>query len=385
MCGVGFISLSPESKLHPRKLTNALLFQLEDRGYMAAGWAYGREEGQVPRYHKAAVLGSQLSVERIPRATRNIIMHTRLSTHGAESDNRNNHPVLSPDKNIALVHNGVLWNHDSIRKTLPEFDLPEVDTSVAPALLQKFGVPGLAKISGDAAFAWFSTDTGRMIHLARQEHSPMVIAKLEDGSLIGASEGYMLGNVLSEFTDATVIDVYTMEELEYFKILDGKIIEEVALAEPVGFNKSFASSYRGMTSGKTADLADDPWAPYDHYDEEADAWSERDDDMWNYEMRKAIDSYQTGMFYVTDYFNNEFTFNTLEEMLANLRWYAKRQVDEPFWNELKADEGWINWFADIGEISYAGKYTSWLVFPDDARDHGVPASVLDGMNLLKRF
>lgn len=357
---------------------------------MASGWAYGREEGQVPRYHKAAILGSQLSTERIPAATRNVIMHTRLSTHGSESDNRNNHPVLSPDKNIALVHNGVLWNHEEVKKTMPEFEFPEVDTSIAPALLQKFGVPGLAKISGDAAFAWFSTETGRMIHLARQEHSPMVIARLADGSLIGASEAYMLGNVLSEFTDATVVEVYKMEELEYFRILDGQIIEEVALAEPVGFAKSFASSYRSMTSGKSTTKENDPWADYidDGFDEAANAWEDPDEDMWAYEMRKATESYSqaaTGMFYVTDYFNNEFQFNTLDEMLTKLRWYSMQDPGEAFWPHLDGDEAWINWFADIGEINYGGKYTSWLSFPDDMRDHGVPSSILDGVDLLKRF
>lgn len=359
---------------------------------MAAGWAYGRDEA-VPRYHKAAVLGSQLSVERIPANTRNIIMHTRLSTHGSESDNRNNHPVLSPDKNIALAHNGVLWNHEEVKKTMPEFEFPEVDTSIAPALLQKFGIKGLAKISGDAAFAWFSTETGRTIHLARQEHSPMIIVRLNDGSMMGASEGYMLANVLQEFPEVEVVDAAVMQELEYYQILDGKIIAEAELAEPVGFAKSFASSYRGMTSGASSMVSDeDPWNNYGYegWDEAADAWEDPDEDMWEYEMRKAmesakVDAYQTQAFYVTDYYNNEFQYNTLDEMLNKLKWYAKQKVDEPFWNELDGDEAWINWFADIGEISYAGKYTSWLNFPEDMQDHGVPSSIVNGVVLLKRF
>lgn len=380
--------MSPESKLHPRKLANSLLFQLENRGFMASGWAYGREDA-TPRYHKAAVMGSQLSVERIPAATRNLIMHTRLSTHGSEKDNRNNHPVLSPDKNIALVHNGVLWNHAEVKKTMPEFEFPEVDTAIAPALLQKFGVPGLAKASGDAAFAWFQTDTGRTLHLARQEHSPMVMIRLEDGSLLGASEAYMLGNVMKEISDAVAVDMYQMSELEYFQILDGQIISETELAEPVGFSKAFAGNYRAMTSGKATHLDDDPWGSYDGYDEAVDAWEDPDDDMWAYEMRKAMDAsakiYQTEAFYVTDYFNNEFVYNTLEELLERLNWYSKQEVTEPFWTSLDGPEAWINWFADIGEISYNGKHTSWLAFPEDMKDHGVPMAVIDGVDLLKRF
>ena len=389
MCGVGFISLSPESKLHPRKLANALLLRLEDRGYMASGWAYGRDDA-TPRYHKGAFLGGQLDVSRIPANTRNVILHTRLSTHGSEKDNRNNHPVLSPDKNIALVHNGVLWNHDDVRKIMPEFELPEVDTSVAPALLQKFGVKGLAKIAGDAALAWFATDTGRTIHLARQEHSPMVMAKLSDGSIVGASTGDILGKALMEFPEVSVLYGYAMEELEYYQILDGMVTKEQTLTKPVGFAKAYASSYRGMTSGKTSSVWDEylhaeEIDDYDGFKDAVDDWEDPDFDMWDYEMRKATEKYSINNFYVTDYYGNDTNFYSLGDLLDHLKWYATQDPGEAFWPHLEDESAWVNWFCDIGEVAANGTQTSWLRFPEDIQDHALDSWVKDGVDLLKRF
>ena len=45
MCGIGGFSLSTDSKINPRVLSNALLTVLEDRGYMASGFAFHTRDG----------------------------------------------------------------------------------------------------------------------------------------------------------------------------------------------------------------------------------------------------------------------------------------------------------------------------------------------------
>jgi len=146
---------------------------------------------------KAAVPGSQLELKGLPRKADSVIMHTRFATHGPVEVNDNNHPLPSIDKRITLVHNGVLFNHDSVRAILTNgSQLPEVDSSVAAEMLSEYGTEGFSLIGGDAALAWFDTQTGNTIHLSRLNHSPVSIARLEDGSFVFASTDSILAKAL---------------------------------------------------------------------------------------------------------------------------------------------------------------------------------------------
>ena len=347
-------------------------------------------------YHKNPVVGGALDLRRIPAHAGSIIVHTRMGTHGSEADNRNNHPVVSPDRSISLVHNGVIWNHDELRdNALMGYDLPDVDSSVLPALLQRYGVQGFEKIAGDAAVIWMSADTGRVIHLARLEHSPFTIAKLSDGSLVGASTVEILANAVVELADLgiTLTWVRALEELEYLTILDGEILTQTMLNSTASGNYHFnPRSWRGTTSGKTGGIGSefgaDAWDEDDDYDgweEAAQFWEDPDEDIWAYQMRENMATATGERFYVTDNDGNDITFPSAFEMLAYLQWFASREPRNAMWPDAGDEEGWINWFCDLGEIDRAGGLLSWIRHPDLMEQHEVGSGVRDGAEILKNW
>lgn len=228
MCGIAGFSLTPNSKVKTRQLANALLTVIEDRGYMASGFAY--QAGSHMGYYKSATPGSMLSLKSLPKDARHVILHTRLATHGSVTDNRNNHPVMSPSENIALVHNGVIYNHKEVRLKI-DGDLPDVDTSVIPAVIEQLGVESLDVLDGDAAIAWFDRKQHNTLHLARYQHSPLVMCQIEDGSFIFASTEQLLWKVLIQL-DLMPTWMETANELDYFTIRDGVVLSSMTLPAP---------------------------------------------------------------------------------------------------------------------------------------------------------
>ena len=251
MCGIAGFSLVEGSKVNARKLSHSLLCGIEKRGNQASGfaWQSGRESGVF----KGAVAGSSLSLRSLPKRASSVILHTRFATHGTVKNMANNHPVLSPDKSIALVHNGVIYNHDVIRDDLSQFSLPEVDTSVIPAILQAYGVDRFDMLDGDASVAWLRDDDMHTLSVARVSHSPLWVAQLVDGSFVFASTESILLDACKSVREVAEF-VFEVPERVLLTVRRGVIVEQSALPElDVKFEqvRSYASTskYRGMTAG----------------------------------------------------------------------------------------------------------------------------------------
>jgi len=115
MCGiVGYIGLREAAPLLLQGLK-----RLEYRGYDSAGIAVLNGKLQVLKQKgNVAALGEAVAAcnGSVSGATLGI-GHTRWATHGDPSD-RNAHPHVSGESDIALIHNGIIENHAALRTEL---------------------------------------------------------------------------------------------------------------------------------------------------------------------------------------------------------------------------------------------------------------------------
>ena len=128
MCGI--VGVVAERNVVPILLEG--LRRLEYRGYDSAGLAVltaGGELSRVRTVGKVRVL--QEAVDAAPMDGHVGIAHTRWATHGVPSM-RNAHPHTSRD-GIAIVHNGIIENHELLRAELKDLGYvfsSETDTEV---------------------------------------------------------------------------------------------------------------------------------------------------------------------------------------------------------------------------------------------------------------
>ena len=119
------------------RILSVLAAECEERGTDATGIAYCTG-GHLSIYKRPAA-AHRLRF-RIPEDSKVIMGHTRMTTQGKASKNRNNHPFLGKAAGVtfALAHNGILYNDKYLRRShaLPQTRI-ETDSYIAVQLLQQ--------------------------------------------------------------------------------------------------------------------------------------------------------------------------------------------------------------------------------------------------------
>lgn len=117
------------------------LRRLEYRGYDSAGIVLEDRNNKLEVEKTKGKVDDLVNISERLKGTAKIGMgHTRWATHGVPSD-RNSHPHLSNNGKIAIVHNGIIENYDTIKTMLTDKGFTfksETDTEVLVNLVQYF-------------------------------------------------------------------------------------------------------------------------------------------------------------------------------------------------------------------------------------------------------
>ena len=199
------------------------LKRMEYRGYDSAGVAVYDGTRVVTRRAAGKIARLEAALLKEPVAGSVGIGHTRWATHGPPTE-RNAHPHLSADGTVAVVHNGIIENANTLKAALQEAGYEfrsDTDTEVVAHLVQELFdgsleeavIMALAKIEGTYGIAVVSSrDPGKIV--AARKGSPLLLG-------IGEHEHFVA-------SDASAILAHT-RQVVYLD--DG----DVAVIEPDGY------------------------------------------------------------------------------------------------------------------------------------------------------
>ncbi|MFB6079810.1 MAG: glutamine--fructose-6-phosphate transaminase (isomerizing) [Haloferacaceae archaeon] len=186
------------------------LDNLEYRGYDSAGIAVRSGRTGAP-----SVFKTEGDIDRLrglvgDEVTGTVgIGHTRWSTHGPPSD-ENAHPHTDCHGDVAVVHNGIIENHEQLREELRTRGhrfTSDTDTEVVPHLVEEHRDAGMnlaaafraavARLEGSYAVAMLA-DAETTVYAARRG-SPLVVG-------VGDDRRYLASDVPAflEYTDRVI-------------------------------------------------------------------------------------------------------------------------------------------------------------------------------------
>jgi glucosamine--fructose-6-phosphate aminotransferase (isomerizing) len=203
------------------------LKRLEYRGYDSCGVAL-HVDGRLSRSRstsRVADLETQIKETNLQGFTG--IAHTRWATHGAPAT-QNAHPHFSPtadNARIALVHNGIIENHDQLRAELTGLGYvfqSQTDTEVIAHLVDHmyngdlFETVRLAvkRLHGAYAIAVFAREEPHRVVAARQG-SPLIVG-LGNGENFVASDAMALAGTTNQIIYLEEGDVVDLQLARYW-------------------------------------------------------------------------------------------------------------------------------------------------------------------------
>ncbi|MHB1948847.1 MAG: glutamine--fructose-6-phosphate transaminase (isomerizing) [Gammaproteobacteria bacterium] len=212
------------------------LKRLEYRGYDSAGMAVTNTKKKVERLRtKGKVRELENLLNHTPLNGHTGIAHTRWATHGEPSE-INAHPLVSHDQ-FALVHNGIIENHDVLRKMLIAEGYKfssETDSETVVHLLHYHykqsndflaaTIATVNQLEGAYALGIISAEhPGRVIGV--RHGSPLVVGKGSGENFFG-SDTFALSHVVKQFyylEDGDIADL-TRDSVQIYTP-DGKNVE----------------------------------------------------------------------------------------------------------------------------------------------------------------
>lgn len=210
MCGI----VGYTGKRQAKNLLLNCLEKLEYRGYDSAGIAildnsnikYAKTDGRIQKLKKTT---EKTNLEGFCG-----IAHTRWATHG-KPDRINSHPHFNADKTIAVVHNGIIENYETLKKSLTDKGYvftTDTDTEVIPHLIDYYYENDLKNAIFKTAEVLEGSYAVCVIHqnepdtiIAFKKHSPLVIGVKKDEVFI-SSDTIAIGSETK--------DIYFMEDEE---------------------------------------------------------------------------------------------------------------------------------------------------------------------------
>lgn len=208
MCGiVGYIG---NKEAYPIIING--LKRLEYRGYDSAGFIVNAEKFVSEKTKgKVSDLEEKAAKDVIPTATFGM-GHTRWATHGVPND-KNSHPHLSNSGKLAIVHNGIIENYQSIKQRLQQEGYvfhSDTDTEVLINFIEYIKNKNQLPLEEAVRYALNEVIGAYAIAVMEQDNpSKMVVARLGSPLVIGIGENeFYIASDASPFIEYTQNALY---------------------------------------------------------------------------------------------------------------------------------------------------------------------------------